>query len=119
VSAMIRGRSTSIVAADTDTSVVTVPTGKELLVTRLMVSNNNPAAARVRVFDHFTESDGTVHDSTTNPVVLFDRNLLAGESIDLVERHGLATALGAVVARSSVAGADPDDVAVGVWGRFQ
>jgi hypothetical protein len=114
----IRGRSTNIVAANTDTDVVTVPVAKEMHITRLMLSNNNSEAARVRVFDHFTESDGTVHNSTTNPVVLFDRNLLAGESIDLVERHGLATALGIVVARSTLAD-DDHEVAVGVWGRFQ
>jgi hypothetical protein len=115
----IRGRSTNIVAPDTDTPVVTVPVGKELHVTRVMLSNNNPAPARVRLFDQFTETDGTVHDSTTNPVVLFDRNLLPDESVDLVERDGLATAIGTIVAQSTAAAADPDDVAVGVWGRFE
>lgn len=117
---MIRGRIANIVAADTDTDVVIVPLSKEMKITRATFSNNNPAAARVRVFDTFTEDDtgATVHSSTVNPVVLFDVNLQPGETVELLQENGLATGIGTLLAQSTVGAADPDDVSVGLFGEF-
>ncbi len=117
---MIRGAIANIVAADTDTTVVIVPLAKEMKITRAVFSNHNAAAARIRVFDTFTHDDtgATVHSSTVNPVVLFDENVQPGETLELLEQGGLATGLGTLVARSTVGAADPNDVAVGLFGDF-
>ena len=114
-----RGRPASIVAADTDTDIVQTPTGKEFHVTRMLLSNNGPAACRVRLWDEFTEADGTVHDSSTDPVPLEDRNLQSDETVEIVSEEGIVTVNGLVVAQSTVAAAFPNDVVVGVWGEFR
>ena len=114
----IRGRATAIVVADTDADIVTTPTGKEFRITRLLLSNNGAAVCRVRLWDTFTETDGTVHSSTVNPVPLEDRNLAADETVEIVTEEGIVTALGTVVAQSTVAGAFPNDVVLGVWGEL-
>lgn len=117
---MPRGNIANIVAVDTDTNVVIVPQTKEMKITRATFSNNNAAAARVRVFDTFTEDDtaATVHSSTVNPIVLFDINLQPGETLELLMEQGLATGIGTLLARSTVGAADPNDVAVGLFGEF-
>ena len=71
------GRNATIVAAATEVNVVDVPEDRVFKITRFHVSNNNPVATRVRFFDLFTDSDGDVHDSTTNPILLGDFNLQA------------------------------------------
>ncbi len=114
----VRGRAVPIVAADTDTPVTANITGKELLVTRILISNNGPAACRVRLWDTFTEEDTTVHSTTVSPVLIEDRNMLADETIEILSERGIVTAIGSIIARSTVAAADPDDVVVGVWGEF-
>jgi hypothetical protein len=114
----IRGRAAAIVAADTDVSIVTTRTGQEFHITRLLLSNNGAAVCRVRLWDTFTETDGTVHSSTVNPVLLEDRNLQADETVEILAEEGIVTALGTVVAQSTVAAAFPDDVVVGVWGEL-
>lgn len=117
-----RGRSANIVAADTDTPIVTMPRNKEMKVTRMMMSNNNGGQARVRIYDTFTEVDTTVHSTTVNPVVLFDRQLAPNESVDILadeQSDGLCTAVGNIVGRSTVGAADPNDVTVGVWGVLE
>ena len=117
---MIRGVTVNIVAADTDTTVMTVPQTKEMNVKRVNINNQNAVVARVRIFDTFTEDDtgATVHSTTVNPIVLFDEALQPGESLELLSENGLATAIGTIVARSTVGAADPNDVAVGVYGDF-
>ena len=114
----IRGRAASIVAADTDVTLTAAITGKEFLVKRLLLSNNGGVPCRVRLWDTFTEADGTVHSSSVNPVPMEDRNLLAGESVELVAENGLVTVSGAIVAQSSAAAAFPADVVAGAWGEF-
>ena len=114
----IRGRAASVVAADTDASIATTPASKEFRITRMLLSNNGPAPCRVRVWDTFTETDGTVHSSTVNPVLLEDRNLQSDETVEIVTEEGIVTALGTVVAQSTVAAAFPNDVVVGTWGEF-
>jgi len=114
----IRGRAASVVAADTDVSIVTTPTGKEFIITRMLLSNNGPAACRVRLWDAFTESDTTVHSSAVNPVPIEDRNLQSGETVEILAEEGIVTALGTVVAQATVAAAFPNDVVVGAWGEL-
>lgn len=116
----VRGNTANIVAADTDTTVLIVPQTKEMKITRAAFNNQNAGVARVRVFDTFTEDDdaNTVHSSTVNPIVLFDEALQPGESLELLMESGLATGIGTLVARSTVGGADPNDVAVGLFGEF-
>ena len=115
----IRGRAVSIVAPDADASIVTTPTGKEFKITRMLLSNNGPGVARVRIWDTFTETDATAHSSSALPVLLEDRNLQAGETAEILEKEGIVTALGTLVAQSTVAAAFPNDVIVGTWGEFE
>ena len=117
---MLRGNTANVVAADTDTTVLIVPQTKEMNVKRVNINNQNAAVARVRIFDTFTEDDtgSTVHSTTVNPIVLFDEAVQPGESLELLAENGLAPAIGTIVARSTVGAADPNDVAVGVWGDF-
>ena len=113
------GRNATITAPDTSVDVVEVPEDRVFKITRFHVSNNNPSAARVRFWDEFTDSDGDVHDATTNPVLLGDYNVQPGETVDVSSELGLAKAIGKVIAQSTVAGADPDDVTAGAWGVFE
>ena len=115
----IRGRAASIVASDTNTNIVTTPTGKEFRITRMLLSNNGPAPCRVRIWDTFTETDSTVHSSSALPVLLEDRNLQSDETVEILEPEGIATALGTLVAQSTVGAAFPNDVVVGAWGEFE
>ena len=115
----IRGRAVSIVVADTDASIVTTPTGKEFKITRMLLSNNGPAACRVRIWDTFTETDTTVHSTSALLVLLEDRNLQAGETVEILAPEGIVTVLGTVVAQSTVVAAFPADVIVGAWGVFE
>ena len=119
--AAIRGRSTPVVAVDTDTNVIAVPTGKEFRCTRVLLSNNGVAATRVRVWDTFTEVDGTVHSTSLNEIVVVDRNLNGDETAEPLADilSGLFTGLGTLVAQATVAGAFPNDVTVGLWGFFE
>ena len=119
--AAVRGRSVPVVAADTDTNVVQTPTAKEFRCTRYLVSNNGAAATRVRVFDTFTDVGGGVHTSGALTIVLIDRILAAGETVEVIADilSGLFTAMGLLVAQATVAGAFPNDVTVGCWGFFE
>ena len=113
------GRNATIVAADTPTNVVDIPEDKVFRITHFHMSNNNPAATRVRFFDSFTDSDGNVHDSTTNQILLGDYNLQPGETTSDSSEIGIAKALGVVIAEATVAGAFPNDVTAGAWGLFE
>lgn len=113
------GRNATITAPDTSVDVVEVPEDKVMKVTRFHVSNNNSASARVRFWDEFTDSDGDVHDATTNPILLADYNVQPGETLEVASELGLAKAIGKVIARSTVAAADPEDVTAGAWGVFE
>ncbi len=113
----IRGRAVAVVVADTDTPVLADITGKERNITRILLSNNGAVTARVRIWDTFTETDGTVHSSTVNPILIEDRNLIADETVEIIEPEGIQTTIGALVAQSTVAAAFPVDVVVGVWGE--
>ena len=113
-----KGRAASIVAADVDVNIVVTPTGKTFKSTRMLLSNNGAAVTRVRLWDTFTETDGTVHSSTVTPVLLEDRNLQGDETMEILDDTGIVTAIGTIVAQSTVAAAFPDDVIVGVWGEF-
>ncbi|MFC1936023.1 hypothetical protein ACFLX9_04670 [Chloroflexota bacterium] len=113
------GRNATITAPDTSVDVVEVPEDRVMRITRFHVSNNNPSAARVRFWDEFTDSDGDVHDAVTNPVLLADYNVQPGETVDVSSELGLAKAIGKVIAQSTVAGADPNDVTAGAWGVFE
>ena len=121
MAAAVRGRSTNVVVADTDTNIIQTPTGKEFRCTRILLSNNGANVTRVRVFDTFSENDGTVHSSALNPIVVGDRNLAGDESVaELADiLSGLFTAIGLLVAQATVAGAFPDDVTVGLFGVFE
>ena len=113
------GRNATITAPNASVDVVAVPEERVFKITRFHVSNSNPAAARVRFWDEFTDSDGDVHDAATNPVLLADYNVQPGESLDVTAETGLAKAIGKVIARSTVAGAAPNDVTAGAWGVFE
>ncbi len=113
------GRIAVIVAADTDTNVVDIPEDKTFRITHFLISNHNAAAARVRFFDTFTDSSGTVHSTTANQVLLGDYNVQPGETVSDESTLGLAKAIGVVVARSTVGAADPNDVIAGAWGLFE
>ena len=113
------GRNATIVAAATEVDVVDVPEDRVFKITRFHVSNNNPAATRVRFFDLFTDSDGDAHDSTTNPILLGDFNLQPGETVSDDAREGVSKAQGRVIATATAAGADPADVTAGAWGLFE
>ena len=113
------GRNASITAPDTSVDVVVIPEDRVMKVTRFHISNNNAAASRVRFFDEFTDSDGNIHDATTDPILLGDYNVQPGETISETAETGLAKAIGKVIARATVAGADPNDVTAGAWGVFE
>ena len=113
------GRAATIVAADTPVNVVDIPEDKTFRITRFLMSNNNAAATRIRFFDSFTDSDGVVHDSTTNQILLGDYNLQPGETTSDTSEIGIAKALGVVIAEATVAGAFPNDVIAGAWGLFE
>ena len=113
------GRNATIVAPNASTNVVVVPEAKVMLIKRFHVTNNNAVAARVRFWDSFTDSGGTLHDAVTNPVLLADIRALPNETIDLTSSAGLAKAIGTVIARSTQAAADPNDVTAGAWGTFE
>ena len=113
------GRATNIVAASTSVTVTPEVEGKVFKITRFFASNHNAVAARVRFWDSFTDSDGLVHDATTNPVLLADYNVQPNETVDMESAVGLAKAIGAVIARSTVGAADPNDVAVGAFGLYE
>ena len=114
-----RGRAAPIVAADTDTPITAEVTAKVFKITRMLLSNNGPVACRVRLWDVFTETDATVHSSSVNPVPIEDRNLIAGETVEILEESGIVTVIGGVTAQSTVGAAFPNDVVVGVWGEFE
>lgn len=113
------GRNASIVAADTPVNVVDIPEDKTFRITHFLMSNYNAAVARVRFWDSFTDSDGTVHDSTTNPILLGDYNLQPGETFSDTSEIGIAKALGVVIAEATVGAAFPNDVIAGAWGLFE
>ncbi len=113
------GRNATIVAADTPVNVVDIPEDKVFRITHFHMSNNNAAATRVRFFDSFTDSDGNVHDSTTNQILLGDYNLQPGETTSDSSEIGIAKALGVVIVEATVAGAFPNDVIAGAWGVFE
>ncbi len=115
----LRGRAVAVVAADTDTNVLADLTGKERKITRILLSNNGPGATRVRVWDTFTETDTTVHSTSALPVPVIDRNLVAGETVELVEPEGVFTSIGLLIAQATVAAAFPNDVTVGLWGEAE
>ena len=54
------GRNATITAPNASVDVVAVPEERVFKITRFHVSNSNPAAARVRFWDEFTDSDGKV-----------------------------------------------------------
>ena len=117
--APFHGRAATLAAANTSVDVVAIPDTRTLKATHVNLANNNPAPSRIRLWDSFTDSDGNVHDATTNPVLLLDMTLAAGESVSLGSVGGLFKAIGTVIARATQAAADPDDVTVGVFGEFE
>ena len=113
------GRAVVITAANTSVTVTPEIEDKVLKIKRFHVSNHNAAAARVRFWDNFTDSGGAVHDATTNPIILADYNVQPGETLEIISEGGLAKAIGAVIARSTVAAADPNDIVAGAWGDYE
>lgn len=109
----------NIVAADTDTALLTVPAEKTFKATGLRISNQAAAAARVRIWDTFTDSAAVVHTSAAAEVKLFDAELVAGETVVITDEEGIFDAIGALVAQSSLAGAESNHVAMGVSGKFE
>lgn len=114
-----RGRAAAIVAADTDVVITAEVTSKEFKVTRMLLSNNGAVAVRVRLWDVFTDTAGDVHSSTVNPILIEDRNLIADETVEILDESGIVTVAGGVTAQSTVGAAFPNDVIVGVWGEFE
>lgn len=113
------GRSATIIAADTSTDVTAIPEDKVMVAKRVNLANHQGVASRIRIWDSFTDSDSTVHDATTNPILLLDHLLNANESMEILSDSGIFKAIGTIIARATAAGADPNDVTVGVWGSFE
>ena len=113
------GRNATITVANTSVNVLVVPNDRLFVAKRVNLANHSGLPTRVRMWDGFTDSDGTVHDATQNPVLLLDEELLDGESMELISEEGIFKAIGTIIARSTQAGADPNDVTAGAWGSFE
>jgi hypothetical protein len=113
------GRNGTITAPNTSVSLVAVPDDRVFVAQRVNLANHSGLPARIRMWDSFTDSDGAVHDAIQNPVLLLDEALQDGESIELLSQEGIFKAIGTVIARSTQAGADPNDVTAGAWGVFE
>ena len=109
----------NIVAADVDTNLLTIPAEKVFKATNLRISNQAAAAARVRIWDTFTDSDSVTHSSSAAEVKKIDIELIAGETVVITDENGIFDAIGALVAQSSLVGAEPDHVAIGISGQFE
>ena len=113
------GRNATITALNASVNVLAVPNDKLFVAKRVNLANHSGLPARIRMWDSFTDSSGTVHDATQNPVLLVDEALQDGESLELISEEGIFKAIGTVIARSTQAGADPNDVTAGAWGTFE
>lgn len=108
-----------LIANNTDVTVLVVPTERTFKATGLRINNQNAAASRVRLWDTFTDSGGTVHSSAANPLPLFDANILAGELVVLTDEQGIFDAIGTIVAQASIGAAEPAHVSVGITGKLE
>ncbi len=108
-----------VIAAATDTSLLQVITEKTFKATGLRISNQNPAVARVQIWDTFTDSAAVVHTSVANEVKKWDAEVQPGETQVIDDPEGIFDAIGLLVARSSVGAAAPNHVAIGISGKFE
>lgn len=113
------GRNATITAPNASVDVLAVPDDRVFVAKRVNLANHSGAAARIRLWDSFTDSDGTVHDAAQNPVLLLDAALANGASLEIISEEGIFKAIGTVIAQSTQAGAAPNDVTAGAWGSFE
>lgn len=93
---MIVGKLVEITAANTDTNVLIVPLGKVLKLKRIEVRNPQASAARIRLWDSFTDYQGN-----SVSVQKADYTVAAGASVvlDVADSKSI---LGTLVAQSDV-----------------
>jgi len=91
-----RGRWIEIATANEDASVFSVPKNKIAEITKVEVRNPTASDARIRIWDKFTDTEGT-----SQTIQKFDHTVVAGDSIiaDVEEAKQL---LGDVVAQSTI-----------------
>lgn len=75
------GKMTEITADDTDTTAFAIPFNKLFEATRIQINNRVNEDIRVRGWDTFTDTDGTVHSSALNPVPVFDYPVASQDAI--------------------------------------
>jgi len=86
------GTLTLITADDTDTTALVVPAARLFKVKRIEITNRSNTDIRVRGWDTFTDTAGTVHSSAVNPVRVFDYNVASLDAIAVeVEKRILGT----------------------------
>lgn len=75
------GKMTEIVADNTDTEAFAVPFNKLLEITRIQINNRVSEDIRVRGWDTFTDTDGTVHSSAADQIPVFDYPVASQDAI--------------------------------------
>lgn len=75
------GKMTEITADDTDTEAFAVPFNKLFDITRIQINNRVTEDIRVRGWDTFTDTDGTAHSSSSNPVEVFDYPVASQDAV--------------------------------------
>lgn len=75
------GKMTEITARDTDFTAFAVPFNKLFNITRIQINNRVSEDIRVRGWDTFTDTDGTVHSTSANQVPLFDYPVASQDAV--------------------------------------
>jgi hypothetical protein len=116
------GKMTEITADDTDTTAFAIPFNKLLEVTRIQINNRVNEDVRVRGWDTFTDTDGTVHSSSASPVPVFDYPVASQDAIVVDCADKAKRVMGTLVLQAvsgSGSGIDEDHpVEVYVGGEF-
>lgn len=99
------GTMTTIDAKDTDHTAFAVPLDRLLQITRVQINNLANEDIRVRGWDTFTDTDGTVHTTIANEVQLFDYPVASQDGVVVDCGKESKRVMGTLVLQAYAAGA--------------
>lgn len=110
------GTQTSIIVTATDTTAGLVPAVRIFRIDSIEICNRSNTDIRVRGWDTFTDTDGTVHSSAASPVPLFDYNVASLDAVQIPTQKRVLGTLVLQAAGTNIAAGTPVVVTIdGEW----
>ena len=110
------GTMTEITVTTTDTDAMVIPRNRLFEMHRVEITNRSNTDIRVRGWEEFTDTDGTVHTTAASQVPLFDYNVASLDAIAVDVKKRVINQLTLQAAGTNIAAGTPVEVRIdGEW----